>query len=143
MARLDYSKISPEGYKAMLGLNKYISTLPDKGLMDMVYLRVSQINGCSYCVDMHWSDAIKNGVEPRKINSVVTWKKTPFFSEQERAALFMAEKLTELRDRELNDEDYEKIKPFFSDKELVDLGFAIANMNALNRMAIAFKVMPK
>ena len=142
MARVDHGKTSPDGMQHLYELHKYSSVTVDKKLLDIVYLRVSQINGCSYCVDLHWADALKGGEDMRKINSVVTWKKTPFFSDKERAALLLAEKLTDLHERELSDEVYDKVKPHFTDKEIVDLVLAIANMNAMNRMAIAFKKMP-
>lgn len=87
--RIDHRKASPEGYRAIGAAHKYIAGcgLPP-ALIHLVYLRVSQINGCSYCVDLHYRDALGAGVDPRKINHVVTWFESPFFTERERADSF-------------------------------------------------------
>jgi AhpD family alkylhydroperoxidase len=143
-SRLDYATVSPEGYRAMLALHRY---LPNSGLepllIHLVFLRVSQINGCAYCVDLHWHDALKAGDPPRRINSVVTWRETPFFSPRERAALAWAEALTRIAETRAPDEDYDAARGVFTDKELVDLSFAISMMNALNRIAIGFRRSPE
>lgn len=143
MSRLPYATIAPEGFGHILALSNYLvkSELGEK-LLNLVYLRVSQINGCPYCVDLHWRDARKSSEDERRLNALIVWRDTPFFTERERAALAWAEAVTRLRDRHVSDEEFEKAKSQFTDKELVDLTFAISHMNALNRIAIAFHVTP-
>jgi|SRR5690349_7200768 len=143
MSRIDYAAASPEGYRALIALYRY---LPDCGLepllVHLVFLRVSQINGCAYCVDLHWRDALKAGDTARRLNSLVTWRETPFFSPRERAALAWAEALTRIAETHAPDADYDAARAVFSDKELVDLSFAISMMNGLNRIGIAFRRTP-
>lgn len=143
MARIDYKNIAPEGFKHILSQLKYIagSGLNEK-LVHMIYLRVSQINGCPYCVDLHWKDALAAGEDPRRLNALIIWRDTPFFSGAERAALQWAEAVTLLKNAEAPQQDYDAMKAHFSEKQLVDLTFAIAHMNALNRVAIAFHQTP-
>ena len=142
-SRLDYATVSPEGYRAMIAFYRY---LPDCGLepllVHLVFLRVSQINGCAYSVDLHWQDALRVGDTARRLNSVATWRETPFFSPRERAALAWAEALTRIAETRAPDADYDAARAVFTDKELVDLSFAISLMNGLNRIGIAFRREP-
>ena len=141
--RLDYAAVAPAGNRAMLALYPYLQTCGlESGLLHLVWLRVSQINGCAYCVDMHWRDALKDGDSERRLNSVVTWHEAPFFSARERAAFAWAETLTRIVETRASDDDYAAVKAVFTDKELADLSFAIAMMNALNRLAIGFRKTP-
>ncbi|MBO9618986.1 MAG: carboxymuconolactone decarboxylase family protein [Niabella sp.] len=142
--RLDYSKASPDGYRALLSMYGHLRNSDlAPALLHMIYLKVSQINGCPYCVDLHWQDAAKAGVEGRKLNAVSNWKHMPFFTETERAALALAEEITLLPDQEVSDGVYENAKQYFNDKDLLDLSFAIAHMNMLNRVAITFHKVPE
>jgi alkylhydroperoxidase family enzyme len=93
-------------------------------------------------VDLHWRDAIKAGEDPERLNAVVLWRDMPFFTDREKAALAWAEAVTCLRDQRVSDEEFENARHHFTDKELVDLTFAVANMNALNRIAIAMHQTP-
>ncbi|HEX8921735.1 MAG TPA: carboxymuconolactone decarboxylase family protein [Pyrinomonadaceae bacterium] len=143
MSRLRYADLSPEGFKHLRALSDYLTKSEfGESLLNLVYLRVSQINGCPYCVDLHWGDARASGEDMQKLNAVVVWRETPWFSERERAALNWAEVVTRLRDQRVSDEDYEYAKSQFTDKELVDLTLAVAQMNALNRITIAFHQTP-
>jgi AhpD family alkylhydroperoxidase len=143
MLRSEYSKIAPEGFNHFLATGKYISGSGlDEKLIHMIYLRVSQINGCPYCVDMHWKDAKAAGEDLRKLNAVVIWRDTPFFSEAERAALAWAESVTRLEHQSVPEGDFHPLKNHFNEKQIVDLTFAVCHMNALNRIAIAFHAMP-
>jgi AhpD family alkylhydroperoxidase len=142
MPRLPYASISPEAHRHMLALSDYLAKSKLGKLLDLVYLRVSQINGCPYCVDAHWRDLVKLGEDPERLNSLVVWRGTHYFTERERAALAWAEVVTRLRDQEVPDEEYTAMRRHFTDKEVVDLSFAVANMNALNRVAMAFHVTP-
>jgi len=141
--RFNLREIAPDGYKAFGPLYQYIETSSiDRALIDLVFLRISQINGCAYCVDLHWRDALKGGADLRKINSVVTWHEAPFFSKRERAALAWAESLTKIASTHAPDEDYELVKSEFSEKEIADLTIVIALMNAMNRIGISSRLAP-
>ncbi|MGE3150088.1 MAG: carboxymuconolactone decarboxylase family protein [Pseudorhodoplanes sp.] len=142
--RLDYASISPQGLQAFRGVRNYIAGCGlDPILVDLVYLRVSQINGCAYCVDLHYRDALKRGVNPRKLNSLVAWREGPFFNARERAALAWTESLTFIARTGAPQEDFDAVKAHFSEKELADLSYAIALMNALNRVSVGFRGQPE
>jgi AhpD family alkylhydroperoxidase len=142
--RIDYAKASPEGYKAFGGV--YV-TLQKSGLsqelIDLVYLRVSQINGCAYCIDMHTRDLLKRGVTVGKLVLVPVWRDAgEVFSARERIALAWAETVTLVAQTHVPDADYEAAAGEFSDKELADLTYAIGLMNAFNRLGITFRTPP-
>ena len=137
--RLKYWAVAPEGIKALTALYKYLPQCGlEPGLLHLVFLRVSQINGCAYCVDLHARDALAGGDTQRRVNSVVTWREAPFFTPRERAAFAWAETLTNIADGHAPDAEYEAARAAFQERELVDLSLAIALMNALNRIAIGF-----
>lgn len=141
--RFEMKKVAPEGNKAFGPLYQYVASCGlDRSLIDLVYLRVSQINGCAYCVDLHWRDALKAGDDPRKINSVVIWREAPFFTPRERAALGWAESLTRVADTGAPDHDYAEIRAAFSEKEVADLTLVIALMNAMNRIGVGSRLAP-
>lgn len=108
----------------------------------MVELRVSQINGCVYCVDLHSRQLRKEGEPEQRIDCVAVWREAPFYDERERAALAWAEAVTRVETTGVPDSDYENALDQFEEKELVDLTFVIANMNLMNRIAISFRKMP-
>jgi AhpD family alkylhydroperoxidase len=143
-SRLDYANASPDGYKAFGGVYVYLQKcgLP-KTLIDLVYLRVSQINGCAYCIDMHSRDLIKSGLTVDKLVLVPVWHEAgAVFSGRERAALAWAETVTRVSETGVPDEDYAAAAAEFSDKELADLTYAIGLMNAFNRLGISFRATP-
>lgn len=143
--RLDYNQIAPLGAKALGAVYAYVSQsgLPLE-LVDLVYLRVSQINNCAYCLDMHTRDLIKKGVKVEKIALVQAWRECGgLFSETERAAFAWAESVTLVAQTGVPDSAYEAAHKIFDDKELVDLTIAISLMNAYNRMAISFRNTPQ
>jgi AhpD family alkylhydroperoxidase len=142
--RIDYAKVSPEGYKALGGV--YV-TLQKSGLsqelVNLVYLRVSQINGCAYCIDMHTRDLLKAGLTVDKLVLVPVWRDSgEVFSTRERVALGWAETVTRVAETHIPDGDYEAAAAEFSDKELADLTYAIGLMNTFNRLGIAFRTPP-
>jgi AhpD family alkylhydroperoxidase len=142
--RIDYAKVSPEGYKAFGGV---YSALQKSGLsqelIDLVYLRVSQINGCAYCIDMHTRDLLKLGVTVEKLVLVPVWRESgKVFSTREQIALAWAETVTRVAETHVPDADYEAAAAEFSDKELADLTYAIGLMNAFNRLGISFRMPP-
>ena len=143
--RLDYNQIAPIGAKALGGVYGYVaqSGLPPE-LVDLVYLRVSQINNCAYCLDMHTRDLVKKGMAVGKIALVQAWEEGgDLFSATERAALAWAESVTRVADTGVPDSAYEAARAVFDEKQLVDLTIAIGLMNAYNRMAISFRNTPQ
>jgi AhpD family alkylhydroperoxidase len=143
-SRIDYAKVSPDGYKAFGGVYMTLqkSGLP-KELVDIVYLRISQINGCAYCIDMHSRDLLKGGLAVDKLVLVPVWHEAgEVFSRRERAALAWAETVTRVSETGVPDADYEAAIAEFGDKELADLTYAIGLMNAFNRFGISFRATP-
>jgi AhpD family alkylhydroperoxidase len=143
--RIDYTKVSPNGAKALGGVYGYVSQSGlDVRLVDLVYLRVSQINGCAYCLDMHTRDLIKKGVSIEKLALLQAWREAgALFDTREHAALAWAESVTEVARTGVPDEDFQAVASVFSEKELVDLTFAIGLMNTYNRLAISFRNTPE
>ncbi|GLK91284.1 carboxymuconolactone decarboxylase family protein [Pseudomonas turukhanskensis] len=142
-ARVAYAQVAPHAFKALLGLEKAMgeSSL-EKSLHELVKIRASQLNGCAYCIDMHTADAIKLGETPRRIFALSAWHETPFFSERERAALLWTETLTLLAERGAPDAIYNEVAAQFNERELADLTFAIATINAWNRFGGGFAMQP-
>jgi AhpD family alkylhydroperoxidase len=142
--RLAYAKASPDGYKAFGGVYVYLQRSGlSQELIDLVYLRVSQINGCAYCIDMHSRDLLKRGVAVDKLALVPVWREAgEVFSTPERTALAWAETVTRVAETRVSDANYEAAAAEFSDKELADLTYAIGLMNAFNRLGIAFRTPP-
>lgn len=142
--RIDYAKASPEGFKAFGGV--YVSVQKsglEKSLVDLVYLRVSQINGCAFCIDMHSRDLLKAGLSVDKLVLVPVWHDSGnVFTKRERTALAWAETVTRVAATGIPDVDYEAAAAEFSEKELADLSYAIALMNAFNRFGVAFRSTP-
>ncbi|AKA80665.1 carboxymuconolactone decarboxylase family protein [Pseudomonas synxantha] len=142
--RLDYALAAPDGYKALGSVHSYIHRCGlEKELIDLVYLRVSQLNGCAYCLDSHSRDLLKQGVSLEKIMLLATWHEAPvLFTRRESAALAWAEVVTQVAQSQVPDADYAAVAAVFSDKEVADLTLAISLMNALNRIAISFRKVP-
>ena len=143
--RLDYNQIAPAGAKALGGVYGYVlqSGLPPV-LVDLVYLRISQINNCAYCLDMHTRDLLKKGQQIEKIALVQAWREAGhLFDARERAALAWAETVTRVAETGVPDEAYEAARAEFNERELTDLTIAIGLMNAYNRMAISFRNTPQ
>jgi AhpD family alkylhydroperoxidase len=139
--RLDYQKIAAAGMRAVGGVYVYVgnSGLP-KALVDLVYLRCSQINGCAYCIDSHSRDLLKEGVPAEKLMLLAAWRESgEVFTIQERAALQWAEALTLVSQTHAPDADYDAVAAVFSPKEVADLTIAIGLINVYNRVAIGFR----
>lgn len=143
--RLDYTKVSPGGVKAFGSVCGYIMQSGlDEVLVELVYLRVSQINGCAYCLDMHTRDLVKKGIKPEKLALVQAWHEAGrLFSDREKAALAWAESVTRVADTHVPDDVFQAATAVFSEKELADLTMAISLMNAFNRLAISFRRAPE
>ena len=138
--RLDYTTIAAAGMKALGSVYGYVSRsgLP-ASLIDLVYLRVSQINGCAYCIDMHWKDARAVGESEQRLYGLGAWREASYYTDRERAALEWTEALTDITDGHVPDAVYDAVRGHFSEKELADLTWAVAAINAWNRVAIAFR----
>jgi AhpD family alkylhydroperoxidase len=143
MARENYRELAADAYGALGQLNKLMHKCSlEPGLVHLVYLRVSQINGCAYCVDAHSYEALADGEKPQRLYSLVTWRETPFFTPREQAALSWAETMTRLPAGPVSEEAHEEARKPFSEKEFIDLTFVIATINALNRIGVGFRGQP-
>ncbi len=141
--RIDYLKVGRGVYEAMLGLEKYLQQCGlEESLMDLIKLRASQINGCAYCIDMHWKDLRALGEQEQRLYGLDAWEESPYYSDRERAALAWTEAVTDIKNGHVTDEVYEEARQHFSEKELADLTLAVAAINAWNRLAIAAKTVP-
>ena len=141
--RLDYRKASPAALKAVQGLEEYLAHCSlEANLIHLLKMRASQINGCAYCIDMHSKDARANGDTEQRLYALNAWRETPFFTPRERAALAWTEALTLISQNHAPDELYDSTRKEFTEQELVDLTYAIATINAWNRLAIAMRAVP-
>lgn len=137
--RVAFYSLVPAAMQGMLAVNSAVKESLDPNLVDLVFQRVSQINGCAYCVDLHWRDLLAAGEDPQRINSLLTWREVDFFDARECAALNWAERVTQLRDEQPDDNDYAIVREQFSEKEIAALTYAIAIMNAWNRISISLR----
>ena len=141
--RIAYRKVAEDTYKVLLGAHQHLTQVfPDAKLRALVELRVSQINGCAYCLDMHANEARHLGETQQRLDCVAAFREAPFFTERERAALAWAEALTHVSERHAPDDVYAEVKKHFADKELVDLTTVIGMINLWNRVSIAFRSEP-
>ncbi len=141
--RLLPSEIAPEGYKTLRAVEIYPARcgLP-KGLIELVKMRASQINGCAYCLDVHSKDARKAGESEARLYVLNAWREAPHYSPAERAALAWTEALTDLSRTHAPDADYDGLRAHFSDKEIVDLTYLIGMINLWNRLAVGMRYVP-
>jgi len=146
MNRANWFTVSPEGAKALGGLHHFVTTgtaLPPK-LIHLVFLRVSQLNGCAHCIDIHTRDLLKAGMSVDTVVLVPVWHEAAYlFTDQERAALAWAEEVTHVGETHASDEAYAAAAAVFDEKDLVDLTLTIAAMNAINRMGVSFRLKPR
>ncbi len=142
MCRMNWSEVAPDGAKALFGVHHYVTkktNLPEE-LIHLIFLRVSQINGCAHCIDMHSRD-LRKTMSVDKITLVPVWDEVShLFSDQERAALAWAEEVTNVSQTHASDEAYAAAAAAFEPKDLVDLTIAIAAMNAFNRLGAPFRL---
>jgi AhpD family alkylhydroperoxidase len=141
--RLKYAKAFPEGIHALIALGKVINSSGlEAPLMELVKTRASQLNGCAYCIDMHTRDARVAGETEQRLFALSAWRETPFFTPRERAALAWTEAITNIQQGHAPDDVYEGLRSAFSEPEIVKLTLAITQINAWNRIAIAFRAEP-
>jgi AhpD family alkylhydroperoxidase len=129
--------------QAMVGLETYVGRSGlERPLIELVKTRVSQINGCAYCIDMHTKDARAAGETEQRLYALNAWRETPFYSERERAALEWCEELTLISENHVHDELYDRVREHFSEEELVQLTLAVVAINGWNRIAISLRSVP-
>mgnify|MGYP001440908833 CR=1 FL=1 len=142
--RLKYPKVAPALFQALSNLEDQIrSTGFDPVILELVRMRASQINGCAYCLDAHWKAAKAQGISDQRLYTLPAWREAPFYTPRERAALELCEAMTQITQGHVPDEVFNQARPHFADDELVTLAWAIAAINAWNRMAITFRAVPR
>ncbi|ALS29203.1 alkylhydroperoxidase [Paenibacillus sp. 32O-W] len=141
--RMNYRNANPDAFKTMLSLEQYIKNSGlDHKLYEFIKLRASQINGCSFCIDMHAKDLLRSGESMDRILLLPVWREVPLYSEAERAALELTEYATKLSEAGVPREVYDRVRSIFGEKEIVDLLMAINNINAWNRLGVATGMFP-
>jgi AhpD family alkylhydroperoxidase len=141
--RFSYLKDAPGTYEAMHALERYLhSSGLEAGLIHLIKLRASQINGCAYCLDMHWKDLRALGETEQRLYSLDAWRECSWYTDRERAALAWTEAVTLITNGHVPDHVYDEVRVMFSEKELADLTLAVATINSWNRLAIAARVEP-
>lgn len=139
-ARMNYFQSAPEAVKAMVALEDATKALAlPVALRQLVKMRVSQINGCAYCLHMHGPETRHAGVSQQKLDVLAAWRESPLFDERERAALRWAESLTRIESTGAADDDYEALAAAFDERERVELTLVINVINAWNRFAVGFR----
>jgi len=139
-ARIRWVQVAPEAYKALSTLESYAANSSvEKPLVELIKLRVSQINGCAYCIDMHWKDLRAGGETEQRLYGLDAWEESPYYTPRERAALEWAEAVTTLGHERVSDRVYDVARSQFNERELVDLTIAIVAINSWNRLGIAFR----
>jgi AhpD family alkylhydroperoxidase len=141
--RINYAKVASGVYDAMDALDKYLAACGiEDSLLHLVRLRASQVNGCAYCIDMHWKDLRALGENEQRLYGLDAWREGPYYTERERAALAWTEAVTAITAGHAPDEVYDQVQAHFSGKELADLTLAVATVNAWNRLSIAARLVP-
>ena len=141
--RINPTAVSPDAYAHLVALEKYIATCGlEPGLIHLVKLRASQINGCAFCIDMHWKDARAGGETEQRLYGLDAWQESPYYTDRERAALAWTEAVTLVRETHVPDSAYEPVHAHFSEKETADLSLVVAMINAWNRLAISLRYPP-
>ena len=141
--RLDSKNVIPGAMRALYGVRTYLDTQTNlsKTMIDLVFLRTSQINGCAHCIDMHSRDLLRDGMDVEKLVLIPVWREVgSLFDDVERAALAWTETVTNVASTTIPDSDYEFAASVFSEKDLADLTVAIGLMNTYNRLGVAFRL---
>ncbi|UGQ09942.1 carboxymuconolactone decarboxylase family protein [Yinghuangia sp. ASG 101] len=140
---LNMQATAPEGYKAVLGLEKYARANVERTLYHLVKTRASVINGCAFCVDMHTQDALAEGEDVRRLFGVTAWREVPhFFNARERAALALTDAVTRISEGGVPDDVWAEVHAVFDEREAADLLLAISTINVWNRLAISTHMRP-
>jgi AhpD family alkylhydroperoxidase len=141
--RVDYARQAPELFRKLAELGKALrSGAIERSILNLVSIRASQVNGCAFCLDMHVKEAKLGGEKELRLHHLAGWRESDLFVPRERAALAWTEVLTRMPEQGVADEIYERVRTQFSDKEISDLTFHVASINAWNRINVAFKTVP-
>jgi AhpD family alkylhydroperoxidase len=141
--RIDYQQQSPELFKKFVEFNLAMKdSAIEESIRDLVSIRASQLNGCSFCLDMHVKQATIHGERPLRLHHLASWRESTLFIPRERAALAWTEALTQLSPLGVPDDLYERVRGQLSEKELSDLTFAVMAINAWNRVNVGFRTVP-
>jgi AhpD family alkylhydroperoxidase len=140
--RMALAKVVPEAYRAIAGLERYVQGSVDHRVLELVKLRASILNGCSFCVDMHSRDALEAGESSRRLFAVAAWREAPFFDERERAALALTDAVTRLGDDGVPDDVWDQAVKAWSEEEVANLIVAIATINVWNRVSVTTRTRP-
>ena len=138
--RINVFEKGQNAMKALYGLGIYLAKSPiEQSLLNLIYYRVSQINGCAYCLDMHSKDLRAKGETEQRLYVLDAWREAPFYSDRERAALAWAESVTKIKGGQVPDEIYEEVRNQFTEEETIDLTLAVITINSYNRINVAFR----
>ena len=141
--RFNYERSAPGAYEAMDALDRFVAaTSLERKLVLLCQLRASQINGCAYCLDMHWKDLRAAGDSEQRLGSLEAWRECPYYNERERAALAWTEGVTRIADGRAPDALYEEVRRHLDEREAAELTVAVATINAWNRLSIAARLTP-
>ena len=141
--RINFPEVAPSALEAMLGLSSYVHKCGlEDSLLNLVFLRASQVNGCAYCIDMHWKDARAGGETEQRLYGLDAWPESPYYSDRERAALAWVESLTLVSETHVPAEVFAEVQKHFSEKEILDLVYVASTINAWNRIAISMRAVP-
>jgi AhpD family alkylhydroperoxidase len=139
--RLDYATLAPRSARALTQFSYAAGGTLDKRLKELVNLRISQINGCALCIDMHWAELVRQGMEPRQVNALAGWREAHrFFDAKARAAFNWAEAVNALPHRSPSDADFEEVKRHFSAEEIAELTFCVGAIRAWNMLNASFHI---
>jgi AhpD family alkylhydroperoxidase len=138
--RMQLSELAPDAYNAMSKFSRSLSL--DKRLRHLIEVCASQLNGCAFCLDMHWKDARAGGETEERLAMLAAWHDSPLFDERERAALSITEEITVIGDGHVSDETWDEAGEHFDEAELAQLVFAATVINAWNRLMITARVEP-
>ena len=143
-SRLDYRSNAPMAVRKLYEWSLEIKkgSIPEP-ILNLVYVRASQINQCAYCIDVHVRDALEGGESHERLHAVAAWEESPLYTDKERAALKWCESVTLLSKTHVPDSVYDYVRVHFNDKELVDLTMAVASINAWNRLSVSFRMLPE
>ena len=139
-SRMNFYHYAPQAFKAMLNLSNAVREgAIGAQLAELVFLRVSQINGCGVCIDMHWRALVKGGADPRHLNTLPAWRESPFFSDRERAALNWVEAVNAIPHREPTDADFAQLQAHFTENEIAELGYAVTVIRGWNMFNVSLR----
>ena len=142
--RINIRELEPKAYEILYAMEKYLSTTDlSSHLRELIKIRVSQINGCAFCIQLHTKEALENGEETQRIFSLTTWHESPLFSIEERSVLELADEVTNIADKGVSEQTFQKVKKYFTQHQVAQMIIAINQINFWNRIAISTKMFHK